>query len=151
VEDFLETSMQRATGWKRQPVRRTTLARQTDEDVSGEYLGATYKMLPSLQRQEGDHLLAGQRVPHGVGAYTHPQYLTGWALDPGGPRIMPVSQRIEQGPECDRQAEFERGAGLALHNYYLVVGWRDRRHTGRRPRGTDNGGEAVWGPQEPYA
>jgi hypothetical protein len=59
---------------------------------------------------------------------------------------MPVSQRIEHGPEQSRSREFEREAA-ALAVGYGLMGFKDRRIEGRRYRGTDWVSE-LDGPQE---
>jgi hypothetical protein len=82
VEQFQETAMDRALSkWtKRAP--RPTLARQTDEDVSGETLGPTYQMIPHHQRHEGDPVQQQIALREPAG-YEHPQRL---GTGRGGPR-----------------------------------------------------------------
>lgn len=76
------------------------------DGVRREWHGATHTMVMSEQTHEGDPL-----KPHGVPpGYEHPQRLGPDMLDPGGPRIWPVSQEIEHGPERSRRAEFDEAA-----------------------------------------
>jgi hypothetical protein len=146
VRRFTDSAISRATntarhsgdGWAEAHLQATNFglpvqsdqrkrARATDNDVSREYHGATHNMVMSEQTQSGD------LTPHGVPPqYAHPQRLGRDVLDPGGPRILPVSQEIEHGPEQSRSAEFQEAAELgALH---ASLGFYDRRFEGRRHR-----------------
>jgi hypothetical protein len=144
--------MDRATGrWKRQPVdrkARTTLARQRNEDVSHEVLGASYEFVMSEGRHAGDPIKRPQGVP---AAWAHPQRLGPDVLQPGGPRILPVSQEVEHRPEQSREEAFWAWAlrqdGATLAEFYGDLGFRDRRVSGRRYRGTENVDE-LFAPQE---
>jgi hypothetical protein len=68
--------------------------------------------------------------------------------------MMPVSQAIEhahKGDERHREQEFERAVQQAveLGSLHAILGFRDRRFSGRRYRPTDNV-EELLGRQEPY-
>lgn len=113
----------------------STMARRAERDaaqVRKEVTGPTYQMVLSDQRQEAE--------PHGVPpGYEHPLDLRGFIIA-GGPRVLPVSQEIEHGPQPSRSEEFEQAmqtvANLgALHR---AIGFKDRRFYGRRYRPTDD-------------
>jgi hypothetical protein len=112
-------------------------------------MGPTYQIQASGQTHDGDptqHVvrqLALREPPD----YARPQPLGSDVLEPGGPRVMPVSQRIEHGPEHSRSREFQRGSGAALAVGYGLMGFKDRRIEGRRYRGT-NWISELDGPQE---
>jgi hypothetical protein len=102
-------------------------------------MGPTYEIQASTQRHAGDptqHVVKqiALREPE---AYAHPQPLRGDVLWPGGPRVLPVSQQIEHGPEQSRSREFERGSAAALAAGYGLLAWKDRRIEGRRYRRTN--------------
>jgi hypothetical protein len=118
-------------------------ANQDNYWVRREVPGPTYRMATSDQRQEGDPVRQlALREPSG---YEHPERLGSDVVEPGGPRILPVSQDVPQGQKMSRNTESERAAAElgALHH---ALGFRDRRF-GYRP--TDNVAE-LDGPQEPY-
>jgi hypothetical protein len=74
-------------------------------------------------------------------------------LDPGGPRILPVTQQVQHGPQQSREDEFEQAIreGVAdMATYYGTFIFRDRRLEGPRYRQTSNVSELVDGPQQPY-
>jgi hypothetical protein len=81
-------------------------------------------------------------------------------LLPAAPRVLPVSQEIERGPEEDRGEMFWRGIqqSMDVGRMHGMCGigpekaldpwiYRDRRLSGRRHR---PGWEDDEGPQEPY-
>ena len=69
-------------------------------------------------------------------------------LEPGGPRILPVSGKVAHGSERSRSEEFDQAVQAAseLGTWHALLGYRDRRFDGRRYRPTWNGD----GPQDPY-
>jgi hypothetical protein len=144
VQRFAESSVTR--GKFPVPVK-TPMKSRPDYAVTGEYVGGAYEMVMHEQRQEGDVL-----KPHGVPpACVHPQPLGRDVLDPGGPRVLPVSQRAEHGSQLSRQEEFERGLrqdGATMAWSYGELGFHDRRIDGRRYRGTNS--DELLGPQRPY-
>jgi hypothetical protein len=97
-----------------------------------EYNGATYEMVMHEQRQSGDPLSAHGLPP----GYEHPQHLGPDVLDPGGPRILPVSQEIFHGLRESRGAEFAAAAQQAYETgaLHATLGYYDRRFEGRRHR-----------------
>jgi hypothetical protein len=110
-----------------------------------EVMGADYLIRPSLTTQEGDP----QNHPHGVPpGYQHPQRLSGWALDPDGPRILPVTQEAQHGDARNRMNEFEQ-AVAELGALHRILGFWDRRFEGRRYRPTNNDAD-LEGPQKPH-
>jgi hypothetical protein len=117
-------------------------------------MGPMYEIESSQQRQTGDPMQQiveqlSLREPPG---YEHPQRLGSDVLQPGGPRVLPVSQKIQHGPEQSCSEAFDREAREAaavLHTAFGMLGWRDRRFEGRRFRPTDLVAE-LDGPQEPY-
>jgi hypothetical protein len=115
-------------------------------DARNEIPGPTYELRLSEQRQTGDP------TPHGIPSdYAHPQALGRDVLDPGGPRILPVSQKITHGPEQSREEAFDREAREAaagMVEFFNWLGFRDRRAFGRRYRATDNI-EDLDGAQQP--
>jgi hypothetical protein len=105
---------------------------RVEPTATNEWHGATYQMVLSDQQQAGDPL-----SPHGVPpGYEHPQPLGPDVLDPGGPRILPVSQEVQHGPELSRSAEFDAAMREAaeLGAYHASIGFYDRRFEGRRHR-----------------
>lgn len=116
-------------------------------DVRNEYHGGTHQLRRHEQTQRGDPL-----KPHGVPpGYEHPQPLGRSVLDPGGPRILPVSQQVQHGPQQSPEEAFEREAREAaagMHDFYSWIGFKDRRAFGRRYRATNNI-EDLDGPQQP--
>lgn len=116
-------------------------ARTTDSDISGEYKGGNHKIVMHEQDQSGDPL-----KPHGVPpGYEHPQRLGRDVLDPGGPRIWPVSQAIEHGPQKSRRAEWNEAIQEAAPPgaFHTGTTFFDRRSEGRRHR------SGCGEPQEP--
>ena len=136
-----------------------------------EWHGPTYTMAPSDQHHAGDPMRQiALRQPD---PYQHPEHLGRDVLDPGGPRILPVSQRIQPGDEPSQEQEFEQGQsalggppwfledfddefehdvrGIAhgYSNYVGYFGFNDRRIEGRRHRPIDNVTE-ILGQQRPY-
>ena len=102
-------------------------------------------MVMSDQHQSGDAL-----KPHGVPpGYEHPHPLGSDVLDPGGPRILPVTQETTHGSEQNREAaEFDRAVreGIAdLAAQHAALGFFDRRFEGRRHRAA-----AIYEHQQPY-
>jgi len=134
------------------PGRAATQRRaQRDQDfVRREMMGPTYEIEQSDQHQEGEPGQMALREPAG---YEHPQHLSGWLLDSGGPRVWPVSQRVSYGSEQSREEAFQdavlRGLAAAVSDYHSQVMFRDRRIEGRRYRRTNNI-EDLLGPQEPH-
>jgi hypothetical protein len=119
------------------------------EAVRKEVHGPTYQMLDSDQRQTGDPVYAqvrqiALREPFG---FQHPQPLDEGTLQPGGPRTLPVSGQITHGPSGRRLSAFEREV-IALGALHGLLGYRDRRFSGRRYRPTDNVQDRD-GPQVP--
>jgi hypothetical protein len=104
----------------------------------------------SITPLTGEDRHAGDKTPHGVPpGYEHPMNLSSLIIE-GAPRILPVTQEIEHGPEQSRNAAFAQGTAeefLVLH--CLHTGFRDRRLEGRRYRGTDNVSD-LEGRQVPY-
>jgi hypothetical protein len=73
--------------------------------VRREWHGATYgieEWSKGRHDRDPEHQIAHREPP----GYQHPQHLGPDVLDPGGPRILPVKQRIEHGPHRDREEEF---------------------------------------------
>jgi len=131
--------------------RRGRVQNRADRDnhfVRREMMGPTYQMVQSDQHQEGEPGQIALREPPG---YEHPQRLSGWLLDPGGPRAWPVSQRVEHGDQQRREEAFQeavlRGLAAAVSEYHSLVMFRDRRLEGRRYRETNNIDDLL-GPQE---
>jgi hypothetical protein len=130
------------------------MQRRADRDndfVRREWHGARYGIEDWTEgRHEGDPLQRrlALREPS---PYQHPRWLGPVALDPGGPRILPVSQRIEHGEVRSRGGEFDEAAQAAFELGFLhaALGFRDRRFYGRRYRPTDNVDDLL-GPQRPY-
>jgi hypothetical protein len=93
-----------------------------------------------------------QRHPHGVPANLGPALIP---IIAGAPRALSVSQRVEHGAiesRSERFADAVNGAldvNDALAADFLWRTWSDRRHEGRRYRGTDFIRD-LDGPQEPY-
>jgi hypothetical protein len=106
--------------------------------------------------------------------YLHLEPLGPDVLDPGGPRVLPVSQAVQHGPQESREAEFEQGSrdsfsgppyfledfdeefehdirGIAhdVARFHALTGFNDRRIEGRRHRSIDNVTELL-GQQRPY-
>ena len=101
--------------------------------VRREWHGANYGIQEwSDDRHAGDPQQIALREPD---PYAHPQPL-GDLLDPGGPRIWPVSQEIGHGAAQSRSTEFDAAmqevADLAAH--HAEIGFYDRRFEGRRHR-----------------
>ena len=67
----------------------------------------------------------------------------------GAPQALPVTQRVEHGPDQSRAEAFEREAAADLAAYHGFYNWHDRRAEGRRYRNT-NWVDELHGPQEPY-
>jgi hypothetical protein len=136
-------------------------------DHRREWHGATYSISPSDHDRHGGDPLA-QVVRNEPPGYTnrqaierwcrawsdeHPQRLGRDVLDPGGPRILPVSQAVPNGPERSREEEFEQAlredAG-ALHTFHSLNVFNDRRVEGRRHRPTDFVEDLLGSAQVPY-
>ncbi len=127
-------------GWKRQEQ-----ANRDAYHAQRGWHGPTYQMVTHHQTQEGD-----AAKPHGVPpGYEHPEPLGGDLLDPGGPRILPVTQQVQHGPDQSRAEAFDREAAAGMAEFYGVLGFKDRRAFGRRHRATDDIRD-LDGPQEPY-
>jgi hypothetical protein len=117
-------------------------------------MGPTHRIEASKQQHEADPVkqIVRQMALRETPGYEHPQRLGSDLLQPGGPRVMPVSQKIQHGPEQSRSEAFEldrQTAAAVLYTAYGLLGWRDRRIEGRRHRPTDLIAE-LDGPQEPY-
>jgi hypothetical protein len=113
------------------------------DDVRREWHGGTHQLVMHEQTHEGDPL-----KPHDVPpGYEHPQPLGPDVLDPGGARILPVSQDVQHGPERSRSAEFgaarQEVANLAA--WHASINFFDRRYEGRRHRS----GHLYEEPREP--
>jgi hypothetical protein len=98
-------------------------------------IGPTYQMRMSRQIQEGDpvHQIVQQLALREPPGYEHPRRLRGDVLQPGGPRIMPVSQKVSHGADISREAAFDKEAAIeaaALAQLYGLMGWKDRRVEG---------------------
>jgi hypothetical protein len=119
------------------------ISKRPTPDPRNEVHGATYAVTalrPGDDRHAGDPLQIALREPPG---YEHPQPLGPDVLNPGGPRILPVTQEITHGPTESRSAEFQEAAELgALH---ASLGFYDRRFEGRRHRS----GHLYEEPQDP--
>jgi hypothetical protein len=101
-------------------------AAKDDALVRREVMGPAYELVMSNQRQAGEPQQIALREPD---PYRHPRPLSGWVLDPGGPRIMPASQEIAHGDERNREEEFDQAVQQAaeLGALHAVLGFRDRR------------------------
>jgi hypothetical protein len=123
-------------------------------DHRNEFHGGVYRITPpDRDRHAGDPL--AQVVLNEPPGYTnrqaierwcrawsdeHPQRLGRDVLDPCGPRILPVLQQVEHGPQRSREEEFEqalREDAAALHTFHSLNLLNDRRIEGRRHRPTD--------------
>ena len=94
-----------------------THSRRTEPTGVNEYHGATHTLVMSVQFKAADPAHPGYFPPHGLPpGYEHPQRLGPDVLDPGGPRILPVTQEIEHGPELSRSAEFQEAAELGAYH-----------------------------------
>ena len=106
-------------------------------DHKREFHGGVYRITPSdRDRHAGDP----QVLAWGAPGYRHPQPLDRDVLDPGGPRVLPVSQQVQHGSERSREEEFEqalRQDAAALHAFHSLNVFNDRRVEGRRYRETD--------------
>jgi hypothetical protein len=116
--------------------------------------GPTYQIRPSEQRHEGDPTqdIVQQIALREPPEYQHPQRLGRDTLDPGGPRVLPVSGAVSHGSKMSRTEAFEqaqRAAAAEMSFAYGLLGWKDRRREGRRFRPTDTV-QDMMGPQEPY-
>src|SRR5262249_42557374 len=130
-------------------VQVQTRAEKDNALVSREVMGPTYELLMSNQRQAGDpHQQLALRE---LDPYQHPQHLGGDVLDAGGPRVWPTSGRVSYGDERNRGEEFDQAVqeAAALGSLHRILGFQDRRFSGRRYRPTDNV-EELLGPQSPY-
>lgn len=130
VQHFADSALVRAVVRNRDDGELPS--KRSAPDPRREYHGPTYQMVTHLQQQTGDPL-----KPHGVPpGYEHPQRLGPDVLDPGGPRILPVGQEIQHGPQQSRAAEFDAATQEAvdLATWHATVGFYDRRFEGRRYR-----------------
>jgi hypothetical protein len=129
---FADTAMERAVI----KGRNTEASRGPQGGSRTEWHGSPLRMVMHEPKQTGV-----TRSPHGVPpGYEHPLPLGPDVLEPGGPRILPVSQKIEYGPEKSREEEFERAVGAGLNymaSYFGDAIFKDRRLEGRRYRETD--------------
>jgi hypothetical protein len=127
-------------GW-RETVRR---ANQDNYFTRSEMHGPTYRLEMSEQRQEGDPQQIALREPS---PYEHPEKLGTDVLEPGGPRVLPVSQMATHGPQLGRSDAFVMDDPVDLALLYTAIGWKDRRVEKRRYSYTNWQREAEEGPQ----
>jgi hypothetical protein len=137
----------------RDDVRKLNAAERDAAQARKEWHGGTYGIeVWSDGRHDGEpqQRQLALREPAG---YQHPQHMGNDVIDPGGPRILPVSQKVTHRPQQSRQEGFSdaalRSIAVDVHAFHSEMNFRDRRIEGRRYRPTNNVDD-LFGPQEPY-